>query len=424
MKKYLSILLSIVMVLSIMSVSVFATEPTDDTTTTSGQTHIHEDGTVHEGAEHTDGEDGTQTDDTTQQVEEEQNGYLKGKITEVSDVKEESIYGMYTIKVQPVKVEMLEGKYAGQQFDSVYYLTQDYNGTFEAKPLQVGDKVYAGVEEGTNEETGEATTSAYVVQKMRDTNLLIAGLLVAAVLLIIGTMSGVKTLGLVVANTVVAMVAFFALYLNGVNNILSLLALVIPIIIIDVLIISGFKKESWVSILAVVISTIITIGIFALLNNCLSVIGLTEYATYLSGVDAKLLVFDYLDLLVAGAMIMSLGVAIDMSIRAVRKGSQGKAFGITLKEVARKLPNKLNTVFLAWLGGFMTIFTIFVLYSRPILEILNVETIVIEIIKIMVIFLNTLIVIPIGILLSRELLKTRGLVEAKEENTEVKNNEQ
>ena len=114
-------------------------------------------------------------------------------------------------------------------------------------------------------------------------------------------------------------------------------------------------------------------------------------------------------------MLMTIGVTIDMGLRAVRKGSQGKPFGITLKEVSKVLPNKLNNALLVWLGGFMSVFVVFYLYARPILEIINVETIVVELLKLMVIFINVILVMPIGILISKELLKTRGLTEPKSE---------
>ena len=146
---------------------------------------------------------------------------------------------------------------------------------------------------------------------------------------------------------------------------------------------------------------------------------MTEYGSYISGANLELLQdaetgenkFDYLDIIVAGVIVMSLGATIDMAIRSVKKGSQGKSFAVTLKEVSKKLAHKLNSVSTVWLGAFITIFTIFMLYQRPLLEIINVETIVLEFMKLMIILLNVVIVMPIAILLSKELLKQRTLGE-------------
>ena len=54
------------------------------------------------------------------------------------------------------------------------------------------------------------------------------------------------------------------------------------------------------------------------------------------------------------------------------------------------------------------------------MEIINVETITIEIIKLLIIVLNVVIVIPISVLLSKELLKVRGLSENVDEKEEQK----
>lgn len=420
MKKIFSILISLVMVFSIMNITVFATEVDDGTIT--GDTHVHEDGTVHEGAEHVDDEgivDDT-TQSTDQVVEEEEDiGYKIGKIVEAGEVTETTMYGMYTVKMQDVTVRLTEGKFANQEFETSYFISQDYEGLFEAPKLNVGDKVFVTVETTTDEQTGEDVTNAYVVQKMRDTNMLVIGLIVAVLLIVFGRMSGVKTIALIAINTAVALGVLVGLYLNGASAILSLLALVIPIIVTNVIILNGFKRESIVAMLAVLVSTVITIGLFAIFNNSIGANGLTEYGSYISGANLELLQdaetgenkFDYLDIIVAGVIVMSLGATIDMAIRSVKKGSQGKSFSATLKEVSKKLAHKLNSVSIVWLGAFITIFTIFMLYQRPLLEIINVETIVLEFMKLMIILLNVVIVMPIAILLSKELLKQRTLGE-------------
>lgn len=410
MKKYVSILLSLVMVFSIMSVSVFATEIEDNPDNVVTISAPIEAETT--GAENTD--DGTQSTEPVVE-EEEENGYLKGKIIAVEDVTEENVYGMYTIKTQPVTVQILNGKHANEEHESTYYLTKDINGMFEDEPLKVGDNVYIQVGEEEDTETGEQTVLVAVVQKMRDTNLLVIALLVAVVLLVIGTISGVRTLGLIVANVAIVMACVCGLYLNGISALLSLLTLVVAIIIANTLIINGFKKESWVAILSIFISTVITIGVFMLMNNWLSVIGMTEYGNFLNGANPELIKFNYLDILVAGTMIMSLGVTIDIGLRAVKKGSQGKSFGITVKEIAKKLPERTNIVFLAWFGAFITMFVVFFVYQIPFLEIVNQETVIVEAAKILIMFVNVLLVIPVAALLSKELLKTRSLVEPKEE---------
>ena len=202
MKKYFSILVSLVMIFSIMNITVFATEAQDSVTT--GETHVHEDGTVHEGAEHVDGEGAV--DDTTQAtdetvVEEEDDGYKKGVIVEAGEITETSMYGMYKVKMQDVKVRVSEGKLENQEFETSYFISQDYNGLFEAPKLNVGDKVFVSIESSTNEQTGEEVTNVYVVQKMRDSNLLIIGLIIAALLIGFGRIAGVKTLGLIAINT-------------------------------------------------------------------------------------------------------------------------------------------------------------------------------------------------------------------------------
>lgn len=425
MKKYFSILLSLVMVFSIMNVTVFATEAVEGDTT--GATHVQEDGTVHEGAEHVDGEEGTSTDEGTNDnaqtdevvEEEEQNGYSTARIVEAGEITETEMYGMYKVKMQNVKMLILDGKHKGEEFETSYYISLDYNGLFEASPLKVGDKVYAAVEENGTSEDGQTQYVGYAVQKLRDTNMLAVGIVIAILLVVVSRIGGLKTIALAIVNIGVTLAVVIGLLLNGASAILSLLALIIPIIVIDIIILNGLKRESLVAMLAVLVSTVITIGAYSVLNNMFAVNGLTEYGSYLSGVDPKVILdeetsepkFDYLDIIVAGVVVMTLGVTIDMALRSVKKGAQGRSFGATLKEVSKKLPNKINTALTVWVGSFAAIFAVFMLYQRPILEIINVETIVIEILKLMVIFLNVILVMPIGILLSKELIKQRTIGE-------------
>jgi uncharacterized membrane protein len=53
-------------------------------------------------------------------------------------------------------------------------------------------------------------------------------------------------------------------------------------------------------------------------------------------------------------------------------------------------------------------------FERPLLEVVNVETISTEIVKILVVIFNVVLVIPITALLTRELIKEETAVETKE----------
>ena len=78
-----------------------------------------------------------------------------GKIVEVGEVKE-NVTDVLTDKVQPVVVEIIEGDYIGEEFSTEYVLSYDIEGKILAQELDVGDKVTVQISEDSN---GKATAS-------------------------------------------------------------------------------------------------------------------------------------------------------------------------------------------------------------------------------------------------------------------------
>lgn len=416
MKKCLTIILSMIMVLS-MSV-VFATE--SDVFATEAATDVQAKDVSATGIPAT-GVPATGTD----LINDESNklaGYATAKVTKVSAVSEQSYYDIYTIKTQEVTIDFMNGEYKDQEFDTVYYISQDYFGMYESPELSVGDKVYADVQiTEPTEDGGETTYNASIVQKIRDTHMLITGLIIAVLLIVITRFVGLRIIGLMATNALVVFGAVFGLYMTGVNPILSLLILMASLILVNGVILNGFKKETFVAMLAALVATTISMGVITLLNNIYGVVGLTEYGSYITGVaDASTLLFSYLDIIVAGIIVIITGLTMDIALRSVKKASQGRDFVTTVKDISSALTSRMNIAFMVLLGTFMPVFIVFTLFNRPIMEIINVETITIEIIKLLIIVLNVVIVIPISVLLSKELLKVRGLSENVDEKEEQK----
>lgn len=438
MKKFLSILLVLAMVF-VLSCSVFATETVTSEENVDTASQVEEISNVEEEHNHEGEEATTQTtgvDETTditatpseEAVEEEnkEDMFLTAKVIEAGEITEEQTTNQYgaaiTASVQKIKVKVLNGTtHKNQEVEITHQLTKNDQTGEVTGNLKVGQKVFVQVYD-TQDENGQPTTMGQVVLARKDNAILIVAIIIIVALLVLSVLNGLKTVGVMLLNTIVTVAGFLILYFLKIPAIVTLAILAVVIIVTNMLILQKPSKETWVTILAIVLATVVTFGVLTLV---VSAIGLRDSSTFdLSitqeeidsmkmyyGIELKPLQVEYIDVLSAIMIIISLGVTMDIAITSCKKAQLGKSFMETLKEISTKLPKRLNTVYLIVLAVFLMQFIQAGIYRYPLMLIFNDDQVFIEAIKMIVVLINPIIVIPITVLLTKELLGDKRAIE-------------
>ncbi len=376
MKKVSIVFIAFLIVINVLSVSVFATTPEGQPAgeqfagTQNGQMVPNEES----------------IEDNEELIEKDEfvvSTY--GKIIETKEVKEVQT-GTVTDKVQEVVVEITEGEYIGEEFTTEYVLSYDIEGKILAYELDVGDKVSVQIIED-----GEGNISATVLDIVRAPYLICLFLLFLLSIVLVGGKKGIKAiLGLLFTMVLIYFVMIKGIF--GGQDAIRNSVLTIALIIIGTFIIigDGINKK----ILTAAIGTlggVLSAGIIALIfNHIAKMTGACEDAIQLS-INASTINFNFRDLLFVGIIVAALGACMDvgMSIASSLDEIKIKNPDITWKELLKSGMNigrdvigtMTNTLILAYVGGSLTLILLFMACNMSIIEILNKETIAEEIIS-------------------------------------------
>ncbi len=307
-----------------------------------------------------------------------------GKIVEVGEVKE-NVTDVLTDKVQPVVVEIIEGDYIGEEFSTEYVLSYDIEGKILAQELDVGDKVTVQISEDSN---GKATASVVDVVRAN----YIIGLVVIFLLsiVLVGGKKGIKAiLGLLYTIVLIYMVMIKGIY-NGENAVkMSLITCGLVVIGTFIIIGGGLNKKIITAALGT-FGGVLTAGIVSIIfNNVAKMTGAYEDALQLS-INSTLINFNFKQILFAGILISTLGACMDvgMSIASSLDEIKQKNPEITWKELFKSGMNigrdvigtMTNTLILAYVGSSLTLILLFLVCNMNLYEILNKETIAEEVV--------------------------------------------
>lgn len=307
-----------------------------------------------------------------------------GKIVEVGEVKE-NVTDVLTDKVQPVVVEIIEGDYIGEEFSTEYVLSYDIEGKILAQELDVGDKVTVQISEDSN---GKATASVVDVVRAN----YIIGLVVIFLLsiVLVGGKKGIKAiLGLLYTIVLIYMVMIKGIY-NGENEVkMSLITCGLVVIGTFIIIGGGLNKKIITAALGT-FGGVLTAGIVSIIfNNVAKMTGAYEDALQLS-INSTLINFNFKQILFAGILISTLGACMDvgMSIASSLDEIKQKNPEITWKELFKSGMNigrdvigtMTNTLILAYVGSSLTLILLFLVCNMNLYEILNKETIAEEVV--------------------------------------------
>lgn len=376
MKKVSIVFIAFLIVINVLSVSVFATTP-------EGQPAGEQSAETQNGQMVPNEESIEDNEELIEKDEFVVSTY--GKIIETKEVKEVQT-GTVTDKVQEVVVEITEGEYIGEEFTTEYVLSYDIEGKILAYELDVGDKVSVQIIED-----GEGNISATVLDIVRAPYLICLFLLFLLSIVLVGGKKGIKAiLGLLFTMVLIYFVMIKGIF--GGQDAIRNSVLTIALIIIGTFIIigDGINKK----ILTAAIGTlggVLSAGIIALIfNHIAKMTGACEDAIQLS-INASTINFNFRDLLFVGIIVAALGACMDvgMSIASSLDEIKIKNPDITWKELLKSGMNigrdvigtMTNTLILAYVGGSLTLILLFMACNMSIIEILNKETIAEEIIS-------------------------------------------
>ena len=306
------------------------------------------------------------------------------KVIEAGDIQEQDVMG-YNMKVQNVKLEILDGDFKGKTVESTYSISYDLENKIEGYPLDNGNKVKIEISALDGE-----ITQVTVQDLVRQDYLIIMLILFAALILLVGRKQGLKA----IAAFIVTIVGIFSIMLpaiiNGMNPIFISIAVSIGIIVVSFLIIAGINKKSFTAMLGTTGGVVFAGIISAIFGIMAKLSGGQEEALYLS-MNTQNLVFNYRELLFAGILIASLGACMDvgMSIASALDELKRKKPELTGKELFKSgmsiggdvIGTMSNTLILAYVGGAISLVLLYMVNGIDLSTILNIEKIATDIIS-------------------------------------------
>lgn len=342
-----------------------------------------------------------------------------GRIIEVKGVKDVTT-GTVVDKVQEVKVEIIEGEYIGEEFDTTYTLSYDIAGKIMAYELEVGDKVIVQLSEDMD---GNVTATVQDVVRSG----YIIGMFVVFLLsiVLVGGKKGIKAiLGLLYTIILIYLIMIKGIF-KGDNAIISSIGTSMLVILGTFIIIGGFNKKITTAAIGT-LGGVVSAGLMALIfNHIAKMSGACEDAIQLS-VSMSAINFDFRDLLFAGIIVSALGACMDvgMSIASSLDEIKMKKSDITWTELFKSGMNigrdvigtMTNTLILAYVGGSLTLILLFMACNMNIIEILNKETIAEQVISAIAGSMGVIYTVPITSFIYAILNKDRVIYKKNSEN--------
>lgn len=308
----------------------------------------------------------------------------KAKVIEAGEVKVVTT-GSVEDKVQDVKIEILDGEYKGEEYQTQFVLSYDIEGKILAYELSKGNIVTVQIAKDA-----DGTITATVQDMQRSNYILIMFLVFMLSVVIVGGKQGVKAIaGLLVTILVIWFVLVKGIF-AGANPILMSISSCAIIIVLTFLIIGGINKKVFTAAIGT-LGGVIMAGVMAAIFSYLAKLsGACEDAIQLS-INMKEITFNFRDLIFAGIVVSALGACMDvgMSIASSLDEIKNKTKDISWKELFTSgmsigrdvIGTMTNTLILAYVGGALKLILLFLACDMHLVEILNKETIAEEIIS-------------------------------------------
>lgn len=324
-------------------------------------------------------------------------------------------------------VTMLTGELKGT--DVIAAQTSDNYTVVHEEPVSVGDKVIL-YNYGDESMDVDWIFGGYA----RFDVLVVLGLTFFFLLLAFGQMKGLNTIISLIFTVLAIFVVFIPSVLGGYNVYFMSMVTCIFTIIMTLLLTNGAGKKSLATILGCIFGVIVAAGLSILFEKLLRLTGLLDehsiYLTYLdSGVSIDLVALIYA-MIVIGAMgaVMDVAMDISSSLYEIRLHARDIGFAGLVRSGIRigrdVMGTMANTLVLAYIGSSLCSILLLITYSASLRELLNRESIVVEILQAMIGSTAILLTIPLtamvcGVIYTRK-SKENAPMKDKPEHIEAK----
>lgn len=333
---------------------------------------------------------------------------FKARVEKILQARETSREDGSVVKQQNLELRVLDGPEIGQLIK--YEGINDFD-IVEQNNYQVGDQVIA------QKTVLDGQVQYYVLDYVRTQSLLWLLFIFIGLVLILAKFKGLKAL-LSLAFTFLVIMYFLVprILAGGDPFWLAILASTI-IALVVIYLTEGFNRLSHLSVVAVLITLLITGLMSAWFGNLARLTGLaSEDSSFLIGVTQYPINFQ--GLLLAGIILGTLGVLDDLiisqmvTVQEIKKANRHltwqEVYKRAIKVGVAHLSSMTNTLFLAYAGASLPLLLLFSLKKEPFLkfgQVVNHELIATEIIRTLIGSICLVLAMPIATLLAARWLK-------------------
>lgn len=326
----------------------------------------------------------------------------KGRVEQigetVSDQYELSEEITYENRLTYFTATLLTGPQEGTEVTAVQ-TSDDYTEVHE-EPVSTGDKVIL-YNYGDDSMDVDWIFGGYA----RFDTLVILGAGFFLLLLLFGRLKGLNTVISLTFTVLAIFIVFIPSILSGYNIYAMSLVTCIFTIIMTLLLTNGAGTKSFATIMGCIFGVAVAAGLSILFEKLLRLTGMLDehsiYLTYLdSGVSIDLVALIYA-MIVIGAMgaVMDVAMDISSSLYEIRLHARDIGFADLVKSGIRigrdVMGTMANTLVLAYIGSSLCSILLLITYSSSLRELLNRESIVVEILQALIGSTAILLTIPL-----------------------------
>lgn len=279
--------------------------------------------------------------------------------------------------VQTIKLEVINGEYAGKEFTTDFVLSYDVEGKILAYELDEGNKVTVQITEDP-----DSTISVTIEDFQRVNYIYVMFALLLIAIIAVGGKQGIKAaISLVITVLIFNFVLIKSIFAGFNSNISAIIASLL-IIASTSAITMGLNKKALTAAVGSFFGTIVA-GILAIIfGNLAKLSGASEEAIQLS-LNLKTITFDFRQLIFAMIVVSSIGACMDIAVSIVNHidDARSKTEDLSFMELFKSgivegrevIGTMSNTLILVYIGGLIKLILLYLACNMEINYILSKE---------------------------------------------------
>ena len=285
------------------------------------------------------------------------------------------VSGDITNKIQEIKIEIADGVYVGEEFETEYKLAYDIEGKIPAYELDVGTKLIVTVVEDA-----DGNTSVTIKNVVRTKYIVFLAIIFLVSIVLITGKKGIKTILSLVATVIYVYFILIKGILAERNVILLSIITALLMTATTFIIMSGFKKKTFSAIIGTILGAMLAATIAYLFNKLSRLTGAGEEDIQQS-INFANITLNFKAILFAEVLIASSGACMDIALTITDELDKIKKTNadITWKELFKQgmetgkemIGTMSNTLILVYIGGLLSMTSLLFSCGFPMFEVLN-----------------------------------------------------